>query len=158
LASEDRYTFSQVMSSLIELESMIAKFYRASAERSEPSGSKEIFLAFEKVNRQRIDSLDRVRRETVVEMSLEPIAGLGLGEHMLHVKRMIEGESLGDAQKAIALEGVMKDIYRQASRKLEYVSAEACELLNKFSMESSRRRDLLVAGNQGLKALGSPED
>jgi len=158
LASEDRHTFSQVISSLIELESMIAKFYRASAERSEISGSKEIFLAFEKANRQRIDSLDRVRRETVVEMSLEPITGLGLGEHMLHVKRMIEGESLADTQKALALESVMKDIYCQASRKLEYVSAEARELLNKFSIESSRRRDLLAAGNQGLKELGSPED
>jgi len=158
LASEDRYTFSRVMSSLIELESMIAKFYRASAERFELSGSKEIFLAFERANQQRIDSLDRVRRETVVEMSLEPITGLGLGEHMLHVKRMIEGKSLGDTQKAMALEGVMKDIYRQASRKLEYVSAEACELLNKLSMESSRRRDLLVAGSQGLKVLGRPED
>jgi len=148
LASEDRYTFSQVMSSLIELESMIAEFYRASVERSQASSSKEIFLTFEKANQQQMSSLDKVRRETVIEMSLEPIMGLALEEHRLHVRRLIEDKNLGDPQKAMALEDIMQGIYREASRKLEYVSAEAFDLLNKFSLESSRRMDMLVAGNR----------
>ena len=148
MASEDRYTFSQVMSSLIELESMIAEFYRASVERSQASSSKEIFLTFEKANRQRMSSLDKVRRETVIEMSLEPIMGLALEEHRLHVRRVIEDRNLGDRQKAMALEDIMQGIYSEASRKLEYVSAEAFDLLNKFSLESSRRMDMLAAGNR----------
>jgi len=148
LASEDRYTFSQVMSSLIELESMIAEFYRASAERSELSGLKELFLAFDRANQQRIGSLDKVRRETIIEMSLEPITGLELGKHRLRVKRTIKDENLGNREKAVALEGIMQDVYSKASRKLEYVSAEACELLNRFHSESSRRKDILVAGTK----------
>jgi len=148
LASEDRYTFSQVMSSLIELESMIVEFYRASVERSQASGSKEIFLTFEKANQQRIGALDKVRRGTVIEMSLEPIMGLALEEHRFRVRRVIEDRNSGDRQKAIALEDIMQGIYRIASRKLEYVSAEAFDLLSKFSLESSRRMDMLVAGNR----------
>jgi len=145
LASEDRYTFSQVMSSLIELESMITEFYRASAERAKLGELREIFLAFEKANLKRRDSMGRVRRETVIEMSLEPITGVELSKYKFEVKRAIEDENLDDLQKALALEAIIQDLYGKASKKVAYVSADTSELLNRLAQESLERKGTLLA-------------
>jgi hypothetical protein len=146
--SESRYTFSQVMSQLIELESMMAEFYRSSAEKIESTGPKSLFLEYEAASRRRIDSLDKVRRGTIIEMALETIAGLELDEVKLRIGRTIESKGEGDRDKAAVLEGIMQSVYSKTSERLQYVSAEAGELLRRFQLESLRRRERLAAGTE----------
>lgn len=120
-------------------------FYRAVAEKTQSDRLKKVFFTFEEANLKRRDSLIRARREMVVEMSLEPITGLKLGEYGLHVRRTIGDENLDDLQKAIALETVAGDIYARASAKISSISADAGELLNRLCEESSERRRTLAA-------------
>jgi len=145
LTGEDRYTFSQVVSLLIELESTIAEFYKASAERTSRRDLREVFLALEKANLKRRESLSRVRQGTVIEMSLEPITGLQLEEYELHVKRVMEDGNLDDLQKAIALESITQDLYGRVSDKVANVSADTSELLSRLSQESLERKRIFLS-------------
>lgn len=145
MTSEDRYTFSQVVSSLTELETTMTQFYRASAERASYGKLREVFLTFEKANLKRRESLSRVRQGTVIEMSLEPITGLQLKEYEFHVKRKMEDRKLDDLQKAIALESITQDLYDKVSDKVASMSADTSELLRRLSQESSERKRTLVS-------------
>jgi len=145
LTSDNRYTFSQVVSLLIELESTIAKFYAASAERARRRDLREIFLTFEKANLKRRESLSRVRQGTVIEMSLEPITGLQLEKYELKAKHAMEDGNLDDLQKAIALESITQDLCRGVSDKVANVSADTSELLSRFSQESLERKHILLS-------------
>jgi hypothetical protein len=118
VTSEDRYTFSQLVSALIELESGIAEMYRAASERSQPGTLRELFLSFSRANMEHIKFLTKARRETVIEMLLEPITGLGLEEQVLRAKQMIADQNLDDRNKAIQLEQTVQDLYNKTSAKV----------------------------------------
>lgn len=145
MTSEDRYTFSQVVSTLVELQSVVAELYKASAESVESSDLRELLLTFAKSSQEGIESLTRVRRETVIEMSLEPITGLRLDDQRLSVKQIIADQNLDHRHKAIALEQIVQDLCNKTSEKVAYISADTSELLKRLSEESSNRKSRLLS-------------
>jgi len=144
VTEENRYTFSAVMSFTIEIESKLVNFYKTAAERVEQTKLKELFSTFFKRSLDRRDTLTRVRRETVIEMTLEPITGLKLKEYALQIERIIKDEEANYLEKAIKLEGINLELYDKASVRVKYTSADASEVLNRFSQESANRMNALL--------------
>ena len=138
--SEDRYTFSNLISFLIELEEKITEFYRAAAEKVIQDELRETFLSFSREDSKHKNSLSKVRRETVVEMSLEPITGLKLEERFLLINSVLKDNSLNDLKKALALEEMMQELYITASKRVIYISADMSVLMDGLSEDNSRRK------------------
>jgi len=144
VTEEDRYTLSAVMSFTMEIESKLADFYKNAAERVEQSKLRKLFSTFFEDSLDRRDTLTKVQRETVIEMTLEPIIGLKLEEHMLQIERIIDNEKATHLEKAIALERINRELYDEASVKVRYTSADASEVLSRFSQESANRMNTLL--------------
>jgi hypothetical protein len=119
--------------------------YRAASERSQPGTLRELFLSFSRANMEHIKFLTKARRETVIEMLLEPITGLGLEEQVLRAKQMIADQNLDDRNKAIQLEQTVQDLYNKTSAKVAYMSADTSELLKRLSEESAGRKNQLLS-------------
>jgi len=136
----ERYTFSQFMSSLIKIESMITDFYKDLAEKIESGDLHDMLVKFTQESLKRLESLNRVTQLSIVEFSLEHITGLNLEDYVLHVDRVIKDERYNAINKATMLENIMQELYSQASKKTTYASPDASELLERFSQESSKRK------------------
>jgi rubrerythrin len=141
---EDRYTFSMVMNFLIELEDKIANFYKEAAERVRQDGLKELFLSFNRRNLERRDTIDRVKRETVLEMTLEPITGLRLENYIQRIDDIIRNEKAADPiDKSLRMEEIVYRLYNEVSVKVMYMSAGTSEMLKTLSKENANRRNKL---------------
>ena len=143
MAGQVKYTFSHVMSSLVELESKLTEFYREAAKRTHQNELRDTFSSFSEKSSTRKDALERVRRESVVEMALEPITGLELQTHSRQIDSVLRDEGMSDLQKATVLESVVQDVYTETSTKVIYTSADASILLDRLSQESLKRRNSL---------------
>ena len=143
MAGQVKYTFSHVMSSLVELESKLTEFYREAAKRTHQNELRDTFSSFSEKSSTRRDALERVRRESVVEMALEPITDLDLQTRSRQIDTVLRDGGMSDLQKAIALESVVQDVYSETSTKVIYTSADASILLDRLSQESLKRRNSL---------------
>jgi len=137
--SDSRYTFSQVMNILGELETELAEFYRATAQRSICDDLKRAFLSYYEQTVRHLSTLKKMRYETVTEMTLEPITGLKLCHIGTEVDCLLEDKVLPDLEKALRLEAVMQNLYRDVAQRIMYISPDVGDLLEKSSRESSKR-------------------
>lgn len=127
-----------------EVERDLANFYKIGAERVKQTSLRELFYVSFKRNLGRRDALAKVRRETVMEMTLEPIVGLRLKEYALQIEGIIKDEKVDYQKRAINLEEIIYKLYNKISEKVMYTSADVSEMLNKFSQESVDRKKALL--------------
>jgi hypothetical protein len=146
LAEEDRYTFAGFISLLMQCEDKLSEFYEASAQRAENMKLKSLFHNLSKENLEQKAKMEKARRETVIEMALEPMAGLRLKERLDQIDAITKGNNMGSIEKAIALEKTLQSLYKEASFKIMNLSAETAELLTRFS-EKSTEREVMLAHN-----------
>jgi len=138
LTEDERYTFSSLITLLIECESTLHQYYLdASTATSDPQLATAL-ANFAKSIARSVDSMQRARVETVVEIALEPITNLRLSDLMSSIDRVEIGRT-GYGETLMALEGVVSQLYRQASPKLASMSAEIGELLLRLSRDSDER-------------------
>ena len=122
MASSDTLnTFGAVLTFAIELESRLADYYAR-------MGSDERAKAAQK----RRMKLERTRRENVVEITLEPIAGLDAADYALD----LSDES---AQGQAAAEASARQFYRDAAPKINVRAAQRA--LERCGKEYSRLAD-----------------
>jgi len=140
LAERERYTFSALISLLIQCENKLETFYQGEAEKTKSAKLKPLFKDFSEKNKEHKDKMEKTRRETLVEMALEPITGLNLNEHLAQIDSIIKKHNMDSVEKTIVLEEIMQKLYSEASSKVINASAETGELLRKLSEESVDRR------------------
>lgn len=136
---EERYTFSSLMTSLIESENRLKQLYEATAQATERPELKSLLTDFAKSSVKRIEMMRRARVESVVEIALEPITGLRLSELLATIDGTIQNERASVIQKLMTLERTISDLYARASPKVVRISADAGELLSMLSRESTGR-------------------
>jgi len=127
------------MNILGELETELAEFYRAAAQRSICDDLKRAFLSYHEQKVRHLSSLKKMRYETVIEMMLEPIAGLRLCHIGTEVDCLLEDKVLPDLEKALRLEAAVQNLYRDVAQRIVYVSPDVGDLLEKSVRESSKR-------------------
>ncbi|MEM2902387.1 MAG: hypothetical protein QXO32_06635 [Candidatus Bathyarchaeia archaeon] len=140
----EKYTFSQVISALIEVERGVAQFYEHLAKEVKDKALRETLSQTIRESIGRVESLNRVRQLTVTEFSLEPITGLNLEHYTVQINKMREGSQYS-LEKAAELEDALQKLYEEASATIIYASPDASELLAQFSRESQKRKLKLIA-------------
>ncbi len=139
----ERLTFGQVMNSLLKLEEKVLSFYKAAADQIEHKGIKDLFLSFIDRGLKRKEILIKTRRETVTEMTLEPITSLNLNEKIVEVEKEIENKEKKPLNRAAEIENTLKKLYSDVSRKITYISADTSYLLDKFAREHGKREKMI---------------
>ena len=140
---EEKYTLSAVIRKIIEIEEKTAEFYEKASEEIKEERIRKIFSKFSKKNKERIKTLEKTGRETVLELALEPIVGLKLKDYLKQIENIISSEEKSYIEKAIMLEEKLNDIYKETSNKIAYSSADASILVGNFATESIKRKKML---------------
>jgi rubrerythrin len=135
----ERYTFSSLISSLIGMERRVKEFYQVTAVATERPDLKSLFGEFADNNSRRMEMMRKTRTESVVEMTLEPIAGLKLAEPLAEIDSAIRDERIADIEKLANLERTVSDVYTRASAKIRTMSAETSQLLETLARQSIER-------------------
>jgi hypothetical protein len=137
---EERYTFSSLMTSLIGSETKLRELYETTTEATDDAKLKAILVEFGKNCSKRLEMMQRARRESVVEMMLQPITGLKLGELASKIDKTFENKSVGGLERLIALEETLSELYARASPGTMEISADTGQLLISLSHESMERK------------------
>jgi len=135
--SAERYTFTQIMSSLIEIQSHVNDIYKDLAERTKNPKLAKALKDLVLENSERVESSNRVRQSTVTEFSLEPITGLRLADYAERINQVAGSKESDEAKKAAKLEGVMEELYREVAHKVIYASPDTSYLFTTFSQRSA---------------------
>jgi hypothetical protein len=151
LADPDRYTFSFLMSLLIENESKLKELYERTGKEVSQERLKSLLADSSKNSAKSMNLMQRARVERVVEMTLEPITGLKLADLITTINRTIEDGNLSNLEKAMRLELAVSELYARASPRIMQTSSDTGELLLELSRESVERRHELerYAGSAG---------
>ena len=139
MTSDERYTFSSLMSLFIEIEDKLRQVYEAMVNEIDEPRLKSLVSDYDRICMKRMDRMRKVRTESVVEFMLEPITDLRLGEPVARITAAVQNTSLGKLEKAIALERAIYELYAVASPRIMRTSADAGELLATLSRESAER-------------------
>jgi hypothetical protein len=138
-SDEERYTFSSLMSLLIECERKLEQYYQKASTATDDSEVASMLADYAKKTSQSIELVQKARVETVVEMALEPITDLKLAELVKNINSGLEVGKAGYVQGLVTIEGAVSQLYSQASPKVANMSAETSELLMRLSRESVER-------------------
>ena len=108
-------TFGAILSHAIELEAQVSAYYAAAGDAAKAKAADK-----------RRKKLERVRRENVVEITLEPIEGLDAGDYSLNLDDATEGGQVAVAQVAARFyaDVAPKINVRSAQRALERCGRE----------------------------------
>ena len=99
-------TFGAVLSHAIDMESQLSNWYRHIGDAAQAKAADK-----------RRKKLERVRRENVVEITLEPIEGLSADDYALDL-------SGGSADCQASVERVAAQFYRDAAPKINVRAAQ----------------------------------
>lgn len=139
MTDEERYTFSSLMTLLIETEGKLGELYETMVKTTDEPKLKSLLSDYHKNSLKRMEMMRRARVESVVEITLQSITSLKLTEPMAKIHAAIEGESLSGLEKAITLERAVSELYGMVSPKIMQTSADTGELLVALSRESMER-------------------
>jgi len=140
---EEKYTFSSLISCILNIENQAAQFYREIAGRLENRELSIFLLSLSESYMRNAELIDKRRRETVVEMALEPISGLNISSYIARINSIISSGEMRDIDKAIELSRIIEELYFKASSKIASISPDTSELLSRLSRrKSSERRRL----------------
>jgi len=128
------------MTLLIGSETKLRELYETAAEATGDANLKSLLFKFGKNASKRLEMMQKARRESVVEMMLQPITGLKLAELGSKIEGTIEDARVGELQKLIILEDTVSDLYAKASPGTMQISADTGQLLMILSRESIERK------------------
>jgi len=134
-------TFGAIMKFTLELENEVSRFYESASQNVEDQNLIDVFSELLRRGQKRITTLERVRRENITEMILEPIAGLDSEIYKPDTK-IPEGGSEDTIRKmSVDIEKRLKEFYSQASIKIDFLSevAYTFELLAEANEKAVQR-------------------
>lgn len=137
----DLGTFGAIMKFALEVESEVTGFYESAREMIKDEDLSTLFASLASRGQKRIKTVERIRRENVTEMILEPITGLDSGSYK-------PVTSIPDSPDDKALQGIALEIekslhsfYVEAGAKIDFLSevAYSFEILAEANEESIER-------------------
>lgn len=127
----DLATFGAIMSYALDLETRTVAFYEAAAR----GDLEKPFSDMLKHARKRATRVERMRREMVNEMILEPIAGMDGDDYL--VEPSLEGGEEQILDQALVLAKATFQFYSDAAEKIPV--REVVQLCKRMAKESNRR-------------------
>ncbi|MFW9767236.1 MAG: hypothetical protein ACFFF9_01365 [Candidatus Thorarchaeota archaeon] len=120
-------TFGAILKYAMEVEQEISTFYKTASEVTKDNDLADQFRELHKREEKRLKTLERIRRENVTEMILEPIVGLDSDDYKFDTR--IDETKLVDT--AVFLERTLHEFYSKAATKIEFLieASYAFELL-----------------------------
>ena len=122
-------TFGAIMKFALEIENNVTDFYGKASEQVADQTLKEFLANLVSRGKKRVQTLERVRRENVTEMILEPIEGLD--SDSFEIKTDLSQDSDSVKKTAIEIEKTLLEFYNAAAAKIDFLpeAAYAFELL-----------------------------
>ena len=136
----DLGTFGAIMKFALEVENEVTSFYESASENVKDQNLSGLFSNLSSRGQKRVKTLERVRRENVTEMILEPIIGLNSDTYKPDTT-IPEGSDDNTVQKIAAeIEKNLHAFYNQAAAKIEFLSevAYSFELLAEANEEAGQ--------------------
>ena len=120
-------TFGAILKYAMEIEEEVNKFYESASGVAKDPKLVDRFQELHKRGEKRLKTLERVRRENVTEMILEPIVGLDSDDYKIETS--ISESELVDT--ALSVERTLHGFYSEAAIKIEFLieASYAFELL-----------------------------
>jgi hypothetical protein len=140
LADENRYTFSSITSILIDNHLRLKQLYDALAIESAQPDLKAQLIEFSKTVSKQVDGIRRARMNSV-EISLEPIDDLQLGDLLARLHVVTNAES--PLERLINVERILSELYSQCAPRIERMSAEGSQLFSDLSQGCVERANWL---------------
>lgn len=140
LADTNRYTFSSLMSLLIQTEGKLREFYERIGKETSEEKLKAFFTQLTKYSLRRINVMQKARVERVMELTLEPITDLNLTDLIATFKHALQDENMRPLERASRLEKTISELYARASPRIMQASPDTGELLLELSRESLERQ------------------
>ena len=138
----DLGTFGAVMKFAMELESKSLSFYEGAVEKAAGDELRSLLSLIKEKCDKRIATLERVRRENVTEMILEPIKGLESESYELDLDVPAEQDDGLLGEVAIASEETKYRFYEKAAIKIEFL-IEASTTFERLADENQDNVDAL---------------
>jgi len=135
-------TFGAVMKFALELESSTLTFYEEAITKLSEDDLNAIFETLKESCSKRIKTLERIRRENVTEMILEPITGLNNDEYSLELGIDTSATNETLCQSAIKLEEMRRRFYEKGSVKIDFL-IEAATAFDRLASENQDNIDVL---------------
>ncbi len=111
-------TFGALVTAAVQLEESLAGFYEQAARSAGEGAAKTLLAELGEKTRSLCHRLERVRREQVNEMLLEPVRGLDPGDYV--IAHDVAGESAEHAlfTRALEAEETIERYYRDAAEQM----------------------------------------
>jgi ElaB/YqjD/DUF883 family membrane-anchored ribosome-binding protein len=140
--SEERYTFSSLLSKLIEIQDKLEDFYKTSAKHSNKELAK-FFSLFLKECEEIKNEIEKAKRESVIEFALEPISGLKINDFLKRFEEVILDKEINNHRKAEIIEEEIAKLFSETSKRISHMSAEVSQLLMSASKKAKKRLEIL---------------
>ncbi|MFQ5761657.1 MAG: hypothetical protein ACE5PO_01360 [Candidatus Bathyarchaeia archaeon] len=136
VAGAEKYTYSSLVSTLLRCEDKLSEFYNTLASQAEREDHRTHFTTLQQKCVERKNAMERIRRETIVELALESISGINLSSFLSGIDRISQSTNKNYLEKAEAAERLTQEVYNQTSAKVASISAEMSDLLSRLARES----------------------
>ncbi len=124
---------------LIKLEEEVINFYNEAATKTENPEIKKTLESLSKESMEHKTLLIKTSRETVTEMTLEPVTGLNLEEKLNLLKKELREGKEDIKTKLVKVEETIKEIYLETSKKIMYISGDTSYLLERFAKQCNEK-------------------
>ena len=136
---DDIKTFGSLLGFSIKLEESAINFYNKASRDSKFLDIAGDLSDLVKGNKKRKTTLERIRRENVNEMILQPISGLKPCSSLININVEGSNKYLDILKKAIELEESSSKFYLDASNKANLILAEASRYFKKLAKGNDLR-------------------
>jgi rubrerythrin len=133
-------TFGAIMKFALETENDVTSFYESVEDLAQSEELASLFNNLAKRGQKRAKTIERIRRENITEMILEPITGLD-SDIYTPVTTIPESPDDKTLQEiAVEIENNLHAFYTQAAVKVDFLSevAYALELLAEANQNASQ--------------------
>jgi rubrerythrin len=137
----DLGTFGAIMKFALEVETEVTRFYESAQSLAKDEDLAGVFGSLASRGEKRLKTIERIRRENVTEMILEPIVGLDSDAYQptTSIPEDVDDSKLTNIAREI--EKKLNAFYNDAATKLEFLSevAYSFEILAEANDNSNQR-------------------
>lgn len=134
-------TFGAIMKFALDVETEVTRFYESAQGLTKDEDLAEVFGSLASRGEKRLKTIERIRRENVTEMILEPIVGLDSDAYQptISVPEDVDDSKLTNIAREI--EKKLNAFYNDAATKLEFLSevAYSFEILAEANDNANQR-------------------
>ena len=137
----DLGTFGAIMKFALEVETEVSRFYQSAQGLAKDKDLARVFGSLASRGEKRIKTIERIRRENVTEMILEPIVGLDSDAYQPTISIPEDADDSILTNIAREVEKKLNSFYNDAAAKLEFLSevAYSFEILAEANDDANQR-------------------